>query len=138
MIGRRLSIIIQLYLWCAVAEDTVLFVLAWLIPDLWFGILHGATRSSDLEVTLLRRSAGHWLALAIVHAITLWQWRRKRVWLAASAVARFSDLFTDVSYIIAAPSLTSFGLVVLIVVPGLNLLGVVLLLHGYNRAGSTS
>ena len=40
MIDRRLKTIIVIYLWAALVEDTVLFVMAWLAPDIWFRLLH--------------------------------------------------------------------------------------------------
>ena len=39
MIERRLKTLILIFLWGALAEDTVLFVLSWLTPDLWFRLL---------------------------------------------------------------------------------------------------
>jgi hypothetical protein len=79
------------YLWAALAEDTVLFVLAWIAPDLWFRLLHAST-PTDLEIALLRRSAGQWAAFALAQAIALIWWRRSPVWLAVVAGVRFSDL----------------------------------------------
>jgi hypothetical protein len=37
MIDRRLKAVIVIYLWAALVEDTVLFLMAWLAPDIWFG-----------------------------------------------------------------------------------------------------
>jgi uncharacterized membrane protein (DUF2068 family) len=134
MIERPLRLVILLYLWAALAEDAVLFVLAWIDPDLWFRILHNSTPATGLEIALLRRSAGQWAAFALAQAIALWRWRRKPEWLAVVAGVRFSDLFTDISYILAAPSLTRIGWIVLIPPPFLNLLGVVIMLWGYRQA----
>jgi hypothetical protein len=47
--------------------------------------------------------------VALAQAITLWRWPKDPVWLAESAGIRFSDLFTDVSYMLAVPSLTTLG-----------------------------
>src|SRR6266702_3424092 len=104
VIERRLRVAILVYLWAALAEDTILFVLAWTAPDLWFRIFHDAA-PAGLEVTLLRRSAGQWAAFALAQAIALWCWRKKPEWLAVVAGVRFSDLFTDLSYVLAAPTL---------------------------------
>jgi len=60
------------------------------------------------------------------------------VWLAVTAGARFSDLFTDLSYLAAAPSLTTLGRLLLLPPPVLNLVGVVILLRGYRQATSPS
>ena len=133
MIGRRLKILILVYLWDALAEDTVHFLMAWLAPDLWFRVFHDAG-PVGLEIAFLRRSAGQWAAFAVVQAITLWRWRRNPVWLAVEAGVRFSDLFTDISYVVAAPSLTPLGWILLLPPAALNLIGVVIMLRGYEQA----
>ncbi|HEY3457436.1 MAG TPA: hypothetical protein VGK64_22840 [Bryobacteraceae bacterium] len=141
MIGHRLRILILVYLWAALAEDTLLFLMAWLTPDLWFRVFHD-TSPAGLEIAFLRRSAGQWAAFSVVQAITLWRWRKNPVWLAVEAGVRFSDLFTDISYVVAAPSLTALGWVLLLPPAALNLIGVVIMLRGYEqaqtRAGSAS
>ena len=134
MIDGRLKTVIVIYLWAALAEDTVIFVLAWLAPEIWFRIFHAGV-PAGLENALLRRSAGQWAAFALAQAITLWRWPKDPVWLAVSAGVRFSDLFTDVSYILAVPSLTPLGWVLLLPPPFLNLLGVVIMLRGYRQMG---
>lgn len=133
MIDRRLETAIVIFLCGALIEDTVIFVLAWVAPDLWFRLLHAGV-PAGLENALLRRSAGQWAAFALAHAITLWRWRKDPVWLAVSAGVRFSDLFTDVSYILAVPSLTTLGWILMVPPPFLNLVGVVILLWGYRQA----
>ena len=134
MIDGRLKTVIVIYLWAALAEDTVIFVLAWLAPEIWFRIFHAGV-PAGLENALLRRSAGQWAAFALAQAITLWRWPKDPVWLAVSAGVRFSDLFTDVSYILAVPSLTPLGWLLLVPPPFLNLLGVVIMLRGYRQMG---
>jgi hypothetical protein len=57
MIDRRLKAVIVIYLWAALLEDTVLFVMAWLAPDIWFRLFHAAV-PAGLETALFRRSAG--------------------------------------------------------------------------------
>ncbi len=133
MIERRLRTIILVYLWVALAEDTVLFLMAWLAPNIWFRVFHAAA-PAGLETAFLRRSAGQWAAFALAQAITLWRWRKEPVWLAVAAGVRFSDLFTDISYILAVPSLTTLGWVFLLPPPLLNLIGVVIMLLGYEQA----
>ena len=133
MIGRGLKILIFVYLWAALVEDTVLFLMAWLAPDLWFRLFHDAS-PAGLEIAFLRRSAGQWAAFAVVQAITLCRWRKNPVWLAVEAGVRFSDLFTDISYVVTAPSLTALGWILLLPPAALNLLGVVIMLRGYNQA----
>jgi hypothetical protein len=132
MIERRLRNLILIFLWAATLEDTFLFLMAWFAPDLWFKVFH-ASLPAGLEVAFLRRSAGQWAAFALAQAITLWRWQKQPVWLPITAGIRFSDLFTDISYILAVPSLTPIGWMLLLPPPLLNLIGVIILLRGYNQ-----
>ncbi len=132
MIERRLKILILIFLWVATLEDTFLFLMSWFAPDLWFRVFH-ASVPAGLEVAFLRRSAGQWAAFALAQAITLWRWQKQPVWLPITAGIRFSDLFTDISYILAVPSLTPIGWMLLLPPPILNLIGVIILLRGYNQ-----
>jgi hypothetical protein len=132
VIERRLKILILIFLWVATMEDTFLFLMAWFAPDLWFKVFH-ASVPAGLEVAFLRRSAGQWAAFALAQAITLWRWQKQPVWLPITAGIRFSDLFTDISYILAVPSLTPIGWMLLLPPPLLNLIGVIILLRGYSQ-----
>jgi hypothetical protein len=133
MIDRRLKVVVVIYLWAALVEDTVIFAMAWFAPDIWFRVFHAGV-PAGLETALLRRSAGQWVAFALAQAVTLWRWQKDPVWLAVCAGVRFSDLFTDVSYILAVPSLTTLGWILLLPPPFLNLVGVVIMLCGYRQA----
>ena len=137
MIERPLRIAILVYLWGALIEDTAIFLMSWLAPAFWFKVFHHAA-PAGLEVALLRRSGGQWAAFALAQAITLWRWKKEPVWLAVAAGVRFSDLFTDISYILAVPSLTTLGWVFLLPPPLLNLIGVVIMLRGYEQARRTT
>jgi len=132
---RRLRIAILIFLWAALFEDTSLFLLAWLSPGTWFRLLHAAA-PAGFDVALLRRAAGQWLAFSLAQGIALWQWRKRPIWLVIVAGVRFSDLFTDISYILAVPSLTTLGWACLLPPPLLNLVGVAILLLGYKGARS--
>jgi len=135
VIERRLRIAILIFLWAALVEDTLLFVMAWVAPDIWFRVFH-ATVPAGLETAFLRRSAGQWAAFALAQAITLWRWKKDPVWLVITAGVRFSDLFTDISYVLAVPSLTTLGWIFLLPPPLLNLVGVVIMLLGYQQLRS--
>lgn len=132
MIDRRLKTLIHIYLWGALIEDITIFVISWVAPNVWFRLFHHSV-PAGLEVALLRRSGGQWLAFALGQAITLLLWRRRPEWLAVAAGIRLSDLFTDISYLIAAPSLTRLGQLLLPIFPVLNLVGVLVLLKGYHQ-----
>lgn len=136
MTDQRLRAVILVYLWTALVEDIVLFLMAWLAPDIWFRVFH-AVGSAGLEIAFLRRSGGQWAAFALAQAITLCRWQKYPVWLAVAAGVRFSDLFTDISYILAVPSLTTLGWIFLLPPPLLNLLGVVIMMRGYDQAQHT-
>lgn len=133
MLTQGLRIVILVYLWGALVEDSALFLMSWLAPNIWFQLFHTVTPSA-LESAFLRRSGGQWAAFALAQAITLWRWKKNPVWLAVTAGVRFSDLFTDISYIVAVPSLTTLGWVCLSPPALLNLLGVVIMLRGYEQA----
>jgi hypothetical protein len=135
-IEPRLRALVLLFLWGALIEDALLVVMAWLAPDLWFRLFHAST-PAGLEVAFLRRSAGQWAAFAIAQAVALWRWRRDPLWLVIAAGVRFSDLLTDISYVLAVPSLTRLGWILLLPPPVLNLAGVVILLRGYGQVAVT-
>jgi hypothetical protein len=135
VIERRLRIAIVIYLWVALVEDTSLFLMAWLLPDAWFRFLHGLA-PAGFDIALLRRSAGQWAAFALAQGITLWSWRKEPLWLVLVSGVRFSDLFTDISYILAVTSLTTLGWACLLPPPLLNLVGVAIMLRGYKDAVS--
>jgi len=132
VIERRLRIAILIYLWAALLEDTSLFLMAWFLPDAWFRFLHGMA-PAGFDIALLRRSAGQWAAFALAQGIALAYWKKAPVWLVIVAGVRFSDLFTDISYILAVPSLTLLGWICLLPPPLLNLVGVVIMRRGYNQ-----
>jgi len=135
MIERHLRIAILIYLWAALLEDTSLFLMAWLQPDVWFRFFHGVS-PVGFDIALLRRSAGQWVAFALAQGVALWRWRKNPLWLVIVAGVRFSDLFTDISYMLAVPSLTTIGWVCLLPPPLLNLVGVVIMLRGYEDTRS--
>jgi len=134
-ITRPLKILLLVFLWGALLEDTCIFLMSWLVPDLWFRVFHG-TLPVGLSLALLRRAGGQWLAFAIVQAIALWRWPRAPIWLVIVAAARFSDLFTDISYVVSAPSLTLLGRIFLLPPPLLNTLGIGILLCAYRRVAN--
>ena len=133
MVQSPLKALVLLFLWGASIEDATLFGLSWLAPDLWFQLFHHA-RPAGLETALVCRAAGQWLAFALVQAIALWRWRVQPIWLVVVAGARVSDLFTDVSYILAVPSLTAFGWFALVPPPFLNALFILVMGLAYRRA----
>ncbi len=133
MIKQPLKKFILIFLWGALLEDTIIFLLSWLAPDVWFQLFHNSA-PAGLDVAFLRRSGGQWAAFALAQAIALWRWRKQPIWLPIVAGVRFSDLFTDISYVLAVPSLTTLGWWGLIPPPFLNFIGELILLRGYQQA----
>ena len=129
---QPLKALVLLFLCGSLVEDSVIAVLAWAAPDLWFQLFHHAD-PVDLDVALLRRAAGQWGAFAVVQAIALWRWKHQPLWLIAVAGARISDLLTDISYIVAVPSLTSLGWTLLLPPPFLNAAFIVVTALAYRQ-----
>ena len=128
-----LHALVLLFLWGALVEDATIFALSWLAPDLWFRVFHHL-EPARLEVALLRRAGGQWAAFALVQAIALWQWRSRPAWLLVVAGARASDLFTDLSYVAAVPSLTPAAWAALLPPPFLNALFIVVMLLAWRQS----
>ena len=135
MVDRRLRVVLDAVLAAVMVEDGLLFVMAWIGPGLWFRDFHHSV-AGGLEIAFLRRSAGQWLAFALGQALTLAKWRKTPAWLVFAAGLRFSDLFTDLSYVISAPNLTTAGYLCLVPPPLLNAVFIVLLVRGYKQARS--
>ena len=130
---QALNALVLLFLWGALIEDATIFVLSWLAPELWFRVFHHL-EPAGLEVALLRRAGGQWAAFALVQAMVLWRWRSRPTWLLVVAGARMSDLFTDLSYVAAVPSLTTAGWVALLPPPLLNTLFVLVMVQAWRQA----
>src|ERR1700722_20140803 len=109
--------------------------MAWVAPDLWFRVFHAAL-PAGLDVAWLRRSAGQWIAFSLVQGFTLLRWKKEPLWLVATAVARFTDLFMDISYVVSAPTLTHLGWMFRLPPPLLNLIGIVIMMRGYQQIRS--
>jgi len=132
MLTPPLKAFMLLFLCGALVEDATIFALAWLAPDTWFRWFHHA-QSAGLETALLRRAAGQWVAFAAVQALALLRWRVQPLWLVAVAGLRASDLFTDLSYIVAVPSLTPLGWALLTPPALLNAAFIVVMLLAYRQ-----
>ena len=132
MLTQPLKAFVLLFLGGALVEDATIFVLAWVLPEVWFRWFHHAP-PAGLEIALLRRAAGQWAAFAIVQAIALLRWRAQPLWLLVVAGLRASDLLTDLSYIAAVPSLTTLGWALLTPPAFLNAAFIVTMTLAYRR-----
>ena len=132
MLTPPLKAFVLLFLCGALVEDATIFVLAWRLPELWFRWFHHA-QPAGLETALLRRAAGQWAAFAIVQAIALLRWRVRPLWLVVVAGLRASDLLTDLSYIVAVPSLTTLGWALLVPPAFLNAAFIVVMMAAWRQ-----
>ncbi len=90
-----------------VAFDVVLTIWAFGFPNLWFQVFHGT--AYDDPQGFLRRCGANWAAFAVCQALAFFRWRKDAVWLAIVAGVRLSDIFTDVTYVLAARDTTWFA-----------------------------
>ena len=132
MLTTPVKALMLIFLCGALVEDAAICVISWWQPDLWFHLFHHAD-PSGFDVALLRRAGGQWAAFALVQAIALLRWRTQPLWLVIVAGARISDLFTDLSYIAAVPSLTLFGWAALVPPAFLNLAFTVTMMVAYRQ-----
>ena len=137
MITRPIKALMLFFLCGALIEDAAIWAISWWRPELWFHLFHHAD-PVGFDVALLRRAGGQWAAFALVQAIALLRWRTQPLWLVIVAGARISDLFTDLSYIAAAPSLTPFGWVALTPLAFLNLAFAVTMMVAWRQATAPS
>ena len=129
---QPLKALVLLFLWGSLVEDSVIFALSWAAPDLWFHLFHQAD-PAGFDVALLRRAGGQWAAFAAVQAIALWRWEVRPLWLIVVLGARASDLFTDLSYVLAVPVLTPIGRMALLPPPFLNAAFIVVMALAYRQ-----
>ena len=123
------------YLWVALAEDTVLFARAG-PPRICGSVCSVVRHLPGWRSPCCVGRRGQWAAFALAQAIALIWWRRKPVWLAVAD--RFSDIFTDLLYLLAVSILTSMGWTVLLLPPLLNLLGVVIMMMAFGQASGSA
>ena len=133
MVKTPIKVLMLIFLCGALVEDSAICVLSWWQPDLWFHLFHHAD-PMGFDVALLRRAGGQWAAFPLVQAIALLRWRREPIWLVIVAGARVSDLFTDLSYIAAVPSLTPLGWAALVPPAFLNLAFAVTMMVAWRQA----
>jgi len=110
----------QIILIALVVLDIVISVVAFFFPEYWFKIFHNASYVDAQG--LLRRCAANWVAFALIQTIALLKWHKRPYWLAVVAGVRFSDMFTDWTYLWFSSNITMFGRIGLFIISPLNLL----------------
>ena len=94
---------VDLVLVIAIVVDVVLVAWTALDPGWWFQRLHGVETVDMFAQGLLFRVAAHWAVFAVFQIAALMSWRRWTGWLLIIAGVRFSDVFTDWSYLALGP-----------------------------------
>lgn len=125
-LGRRVqTLLIGLFLF-----DAALVVWVLALPDLWFRAFHGVERVDPQA--LLTRMGANWAAFALVQGLAAWRWRRWPTWIPVVAGVRLSDIFTDVTCVLACTNATWFAWATLPLMSLLNLLMGVWLLRAWS------
>ena len=114
-----------------VALDLVLATCALALPRTWFAIMYGIPY--DDPAGLLRRTGAVWVAFLLLQAIALVRWRRAPYWLALIAGVRLTELFSDLTTLVAAQKVTWFAWVTLPMATISNLVFGYLLITLYRR-----
>jgi hypothetical protein len=103
-----------------ISLDVSISAIAFFRPELWFDLFHGVPYA-DPE-GLLRRTGAAWAGFALFQVLALRRWEREPIWLALVAGIRFSDMFTDWTYLAFAHDLTLFGRISLAAASPLNVI----------------
>ena len=111
--------------------DATITIVAFFFPEFWFELFHGALYVDPQG--FLRRCAANWAAFALLQSIALFKWKKKPYWLAIVAGVRFSDMFTDWTYLWFCTGITNFGRISLFVISPLNVLLGIYFLNAYKR-----
>ena len=102
-----------------VVFDLLVAVGAFLLPQLWYRILHAADYVDPQG--LLRRTGAIWVAFTVVQLLALPRWRTAAHWLVLVSGIRLSEMFADWTYLVFAQSMTPFGTIALLVTLPANL-----------------
>jgi len=133
MISVRLRNFIYVFLAFLVLLDLVLSTIAMFFPDTWFMTFHGVAYDSlDVE-HLLTRTGALWAAFTLLQFIALIRWRRNPWWLILIAGVRWTELFSDWTYIYVANTITPLGRAMLFIAPPGNLAFGLFLIWAYKK-----
>jgi hypothetical protein len=114
------------------AWDVLLAYVAIARPEQWFRIFHGAPHLDPQA--LLQRTGAIWVAFALLQGIAAFRFTRATWWLPLVAGVRWTELFSDWTYVAMADSVTARGLVSLVLAPPINLVLGIYLMKVYRAA----
>lgn len=114
-----------------ISLDITIATVAFFFPEFWFKIFHGVPYTDPQG--FLRRCGANWTAFALLQIIALAKWEKKPYWLAIVAGVRFSDMFTDWTYLWFCSNITIFGKISLFAISPLNLVFGLFFLNAYKK-----
>lgn len=103
-----------------IAVDLIFAIMAFVSPQLWFKIFHSIPYVTAHG--FLKRCGADWLAFAVLQTFAFFRWEKRPYWLAIVAGVRFSNIFTDWTYLWFAPGISMFGRLSLFLVSPFNLM----------------
>ena len=131
-LGRRWTRIVDGKLLFAIGVDVSLSLMTALAPQWWFQTFHGV-QGDALAVLFLQRCGANWTAFALFQILAVARWRRSTVWLPIIAGVRFSDVFTDWTYLAVSPHTEIIGVPAFLLPAAMNWGMALLLLAAWQR-----
>jgi hypothetical protein len=119
MISSQVRVGIYLLLIFLVIKDVVLSLTTIVFPEAWYRFFHDAPYVDPQG--LLRRTGAVWVAFTLLQLIALFRWEKEPWWLVLIAGVRWTELFSDWTYIAVAQGVTSLGGLGLFLAPPANL-----------------
>lgn len=135
MISSRLRAFIYVLLAFLVILDIVLSVVALCFPDTWFMTFHGVPYDNLDAQGLLKRTGAIWIAFTLLQLIAFFRWEKEPWWLVLIAGVRWTELFSDWTYLYVADSITTMGKIGLLIAPPGNLVFGWILIRVYKKIG---
>ena len=121
MISPKLRTFIYVFLAFLVILDIVLFVIALFFPDKWFMTFHGVPYEGRDPEGLLKRTGAVFVAFTLLQFIAFLRWEKAPWWLVLIAGVRWTELFSDWTYMYVAETVTTMGRIGLFIAPPGNL-----------------
>ncbi|HKR11630.1 MAG TPA: hypothetical protein VJT15_06220 [Pyrinomonadaceae bacterium] len=135
MISSQLRTFIYVLLAFLVILDIVLSVVALCFPDTWFMTFHGVPYDNLDAQGLLKRTGAIWVAFTLLQLIAFFRWEKEPWWLVLIAGVRWTELFSDWTYLYVADTITTMGKIGLLIAPPGNLVFGWILIWVYKKIG---
>ena len=120
MISSRTRTLVYVILGFLIILDIILSATCLFFPEQWYKFFHAAPYIDPQG--LLRRTGAVWVAFTVLQIIAFFRWEKAPWWLVLIAGVRFTELFSDWTYVYFAESLTTLGKIGLLIAPPKNLI----------------